>query len=305
MLSSGQNDGGIDPGKRSRAKHSNLVVVVYWKWETASFLLLMTKVGLGFVPRKMEFVLLSKWDAVSWSEKKHEEQKETSLFHKPHNRNFTHLLSVSRPSQSGHGKSASCLICIWKMKRSVHTALPRVQIKTAACSTAQLSGSRQQQTEMTAVPFSPTKLLWRRSVLFRTAAVKLENGAETYWLPQNGCKQRLWTVWFCFRVINAGKSALNEDQACCEVVVARRRPMSYCPPSTPSRTPSAKRRNSLPNGEGVGLRLDYSKLGEVHPSDWAVKMQYKNIEIINFEPKNTTNGVVLNTLIHRHDLVIF
>lgn len=72
---------------------------------------------------------------------------------------------------------------------------------------------------------------------------------------------------FCFRVINAGKSALNEDQACCEVVVARRRPMSYCPPSTPSRTPSAKRRNSLPNGEGLGLRLDYSKLGEVLTSD--------------------------------------
>uniref|UniRef100_A0A674P8J2 Protein phosphatase 1H-like n=1 Tax=Takifugu rubripes TaxID=31033 RepID=A0A674P8J2_TAKRU len=68
-----------------------------------------------------------------------------------------------------------------------------------------------------------------------------------------------WATGYA-EVINAGKSALNEDQACCEVVVARRRPMSYCPPSTPSRTPSAKRRNSLPNGEG--LRLDYSKLGE-------------------------------------------
>lgn len=67
-----------------------------------------------------------------------------------------------------------------------------------------------------------------------------------------------------FRVINAGKSALNEDQACCEVVVARRRPMSYCPPSTPSRTPTAKRRNSLPNGESLGLRVDFGKLGEVY-----------------------------------------
>ncbi|XP_045927721.1 protein phosphatase 1H-like isoform X1 [Micropterus dolomieu] len=64
------------------------------------------------------------------------------------------------------------------------------------------------------------------------------------------------------RVINAGKSALNEDQACCEVVVARRRPMSYCPASTPSKTPTAKRRNSLPNGEGLGLRMDHGKLGE-------------------------------------------
>lgn len=65
------------------------------------------------------------------------------------------------------------------------------------------------------------------------------------------------------RVINAGKSALNEDQACCEVVVARRRPMSYCPPSTPSKTPTAKRRNSLPNGEGLGLRVEYGRLAEV------------------------------------------
>lgn len=75
---------------------------------------------------------------------------------------------------------------------------------------------------------------------------------------------QLWLnqfIW-CFRVINAGKSALNEDQACCEVVVARRRPMSYCPPSTPSKTPTAKRRNSLPNGEGLGLRMEH-KLGEV------------------------------------------
>lgn len=47
--------------------------------------------------------------------------------------------------------------------------------------------------------------------------------------------------------------------------------MSYCPPSTPSRTPSAKRRNSLPNGEG--LRLDYSKMGEVQTSQVNVKAQ--------------------------------
>uniref|UniRef100_A0A3Q3VQN8 PPM-type phosphatase domain-containing protein n=1 Tax=Mola mola TaxID=94237 RepID=A0A3Q3VQN8_MOLML len=59
-----------------------------------------------------------------------------------------------------------------------------------------------------------------------------------------------WATGYA-EVINAGKSALNEDQACCEVVVARRRPMSYCPP-TPSKTPAAKRRNSLPNGESLG-----------------------------------------------------
>ncbi|XP_061662885.1 protein phosphatase 1H-like [Syngnathoides biaculeatus] len=70
-----------------------------------------------------------------------------------------------------------------------------------------------------------------------------------------------WATGYA-EVINAGKSALNEDQACCEVVVVRRRPMSYCPPSTPSKTPAPKRRNSLPNGEGPGLRLEHGKLGE-------------------------------------------
>lgn len=84
----------------------------------------------------------------------------------------------------------------------------------------------------------------------------------------------LYTSCFCCRVINAGKSALNEDQACCEVVVARRRPMSYCPPSTPSKTPTAKRRNSLPNGEGLGLHMEPYKLGEVR------KHTYTNTHLI-------------------------
>lgn len=53
------------------------------------------------------------------------------------------------------------------------------------------------------------------------------------------------------RVINAGKSTLNEDQACCEVLVVKRRPAGA---STPNRTPLTRRRSSLPNGEGLGLR---------------------------------------------------
>lgn len=47
-----------------------------------------------------------------------------------------------------------------------------------------------------------------------------------------------------FRVINAGKSSLNEDQACCEVVELRKRPADH---SSPSYTPtSSRRRSSLP-----------------------------------------------------------
>lgn len=53
------------------------------------------------------------------------------------------------------------------------------------------------------------------------------------------------------RVINAGKSTLNEDQACCEVLVVKRRPAGS---STPNRTPTSRRRSSLPNGEGLGVR---------------------------------------------------
>ncbi|XP_061085973.1 protein phosphatase 1H [Conger conger] len=62
-------------------------------------------------------------------------------------------------------------------------------------------------------------------------------------------KRLPWATGYA-EVINAGKSALNEDQACCEVVEVKKRTGG----STPSRTPTAKRRSSLPNGEGVGLR---------------------------------------------------
>lgn len=47
------------------------------------------------------------------------------------------------------------------------------------------------------------------------------------------------------RVINAGKSAVNEDQACCELMVVMKRPTGSSTPCKPS-----KRRSSLPNGEG-------------------------------------------------------
>ncbi|CAL8338792.1 unnamed protein product [Arctogadus glacialis] len=78
-----------------------------------------------------------------------------------------------------------------------------------------------------------------------------------------------WATGYA-EVINAGKSALNEDQASCEMVGVRRRPVSFCPPATPpatpggpsktpggtpggtpSGTPSTLRRNTLPNGHGL------------------------------------------------------
>uniref|UniRef100_A0A8D3CIE0 Protein phosphatase, Mg2+/Mn2+ dependent, 1H n=1 Tax=Scophthalmus maximus TaxID=52904 RepID=A0A8D3CIE0_SCOMX len=59
-----------------------------------------------------------------------------------------------------------------------------------------------------------------------------------------------WATGYA-EVINAGKSTLNEDQACCEVLVVKRRPAGSC---TPNRTSLTRRRSSLPNGEGLGLR---------------------------------------------------
>ena len=56
---------------------------------------------------------------------------------------------------------------------------------------------------------------------------------------------------FSSRVINAGKSTHNEDQASCEVLTVKKKAGAVT--STPNRN-SAKRRSSLPNGEGLQLK---------------------------------------------------
>lgn len=52
------------------------------------------------------------------------------------------------------------------------------------------------------------------------------------------------------RVINAGKSTHNEDQASCEVLSVKKKAGAIT--STPNR--NSKRRSSLPNGEGLQLK---------------------------------------------------
>ncbi|MBN3317563.1 PPM1H phosphatase, partial [Atractosteus spatula] len=59
-----------------------------------------------------------------------------------------------------------------------------------------------------------------------------------------------WSTGYA-EVINAGKSTLNEDQACCEVVVVKKKPGVL---SSPNKTSTLKRRSSLPNGEGLQLK---------------------------------------------------
>lgn len=63
-------------------------------------------------------------------------------------------------------------------------------------------------------------------------------------------KRLPWATGYA-EVINAGKSALNEDQACCQVVQVQMRADDS---STPNWTPTSQRRSSLPNGEGLALR---------------------------------------------------
>ncbi|XP_034019715.1 protein phosphatase 1H-like [Thalassophryne amazonica] len=107
----------------------------------------------------------------------------------------------------------------------------------------------------------PLKFAYMRPEFLGLSADEIECSADHVARPILTLKEtrRLpWATGYA-EVINAGKSALNEDQACCEVVVVRRRPMSYCPTSMPNKTPTTKRRNSLPNGEGLGLRVEQSK----------------------------------------------
>uniref|UniRef100_A0A4X2M1R6 Protein phosphatase, Mg2+/Mn2+ dependent 1H n=2 Tax=Vombatus ursinus TaxID=29139 RepID=A0A4X2M1R6_VOMUR len=64
-------------------------------------------------------------------------------------------------------------------------------------------------------------------------------------------KRLPWTTGYA-EVINAGKSTHNEDQASCEVLSVKKKPGVIT--STPNRNSSAKRRSSLPNGEGLQLK---------------------------------------------------
>ncbi|XP_066865784.1 protein phosphatase 1H isoform X1 [Kogia breviceps] len=59
-----------------------------------------------------------------------------------------------------------------------------------------------------------------------------------------------WATGYA-EVINAGKSTHNEDQASCEVLTVKKKAGAVT--STPNRN-SAKRRSSLPNGEGLQLK---------------------------------------------------
>ncbi|XP_068169227.1 protein phosphatase 1H [Antennarius striatus] len=92
-----------------------------------------------------------------------------------------------------------------------------------------------------------------------------DHAARPILIPKE-TRQLPWSTGYA-EVINAGKSTLNEDQACCEVLVVKRRPAGS---STPGRTSGARRRSSLPNGEGLGLRDSLDDSDDLPFHYWAL-----------------------------------
>lgn len=90
-----------------------------------------------------------------------------------------------------------------------------------------------------------------------TAGLWFRVSRVTLWDAEGGfCALLIWSLFsflFCFflRVINAGKSTHNEDQASCEVLFVKKKAGGSN--STPNKN-STKRRSSLPNGEGLQLK---------------------------------------------------
>ncbi|XP_014898024.1 protein phosphatase 1H [Poecilia latipinna] len=102
-------------------------------------------------------------------------------------------------------------------------------------------------------PDLPLKFPYSRPEFLGMSADEVECSADHIARPiliLKETKRLPWATGYA-EVINAGKSTLNEDQACCEVLMLKRRPLGS---SGPNRNPAARRRSSLPNGEGLGLR---------------------------------------------------
>ncbi|KAF6719264.1 Protein phosphatase 1H [Oryzias melastigma] len=99
----------------------------------------------------------------------------------------------------------------------------------------------------------PLKFPYSRPEFLGLSADEIECSADHIARPILILKEtrRLpWATGYA-EVINAGKSILNEDQACCEVLVVKKKPPGS---SAPNRLGMTRRRSSLPNGEDLNLR---------------------------------------------------
>ncbi|XP_066580356.1 protein phosphatase 1H [Amia ocellicauda] len=111
-----------------------------------------------------------------------------------------------------------------------------------------------------------------------------------------------WSTGYA-EVINAGKSTLNEDQACCEVLVVKKKPGVS---STPIKNATLKRRSSLPNGEGLqlkentdseGVTFNYWALFDGHAGSGAAVVASKLLQHHIVEQLQDILDVLKNTAI--------
>lgn len=107
--------------------------------------------------------------------------------------------------------------------------------------------------------------VYEKDILIQLVFVRLLGYGSVHivshiWDTSGGfCALLTWTCplfsflmsFFFLRVINAGKSTHNEDQASCEVLFVKKK--TGAANSTPNKN-STKRRSSLPNGEGLQLK---------------------------------------------------
>ncbi|TSK13427.1 Protein phosphatase 1H [Bagarius yarrelli] len=111
-------------------------------------------------------------------------------------------------------------------------------------------GGANQENENDCVTNLPLRFPYCRPEFLELCADELQGSTDHVARPVMKVKEstRLsWSTGYA-EVINAGKSALNEDQACCEVVELRKRPAD---PGSPSYTPTTRRRASLPTRESL------------------------------------------------------
>ncbi|KAF7664209.1 hypothetical protein LDENG_00184570 [Lucifuga dentata] len=115
----------------------------------------------------------------------------------------------------------------------------------------------------------PLKFPYRRPEFLGLSPDEIECSADHIARPiliLKETKQLPWSTGYA-EVINAGKSTLNEDQACCEVLVIKRRPAGS---STLNQTLMSCRRSSLPNGEGLGVWESMDASEDITVHYWAL-----------------------------------
>ncbi|XP_077567175.1 protein phosphatase 1H isoform X1 [Stigmatopora nigra] len=93
-----------------------------------------------------------------------------------------------------------------------------------------------------------------------------DHSARPIVIPKES-KRLPWSTGYA-EVINAGKSTLNEDQACCDVILVKRK----WPPSGAMSNwgLKARRRSSFPNGEVMGLRENLANCDDLTFHYWGL-----------------------------------